>query len=129
MKQIVDLEGSGRQVIKYKKGDLLKALADHEVDIIGHGTNCSNGFGSGIAGQIAKKYPQVKESFHEAFQDYRLGDCQLCYIEEGMEIANCYTQESYGYNGEKYVCYEAVESSLKKLHNHAKKISSRSRIT
>lgn len=118
--ELRDLDQVG---IKYKKGDILKALETHEIDIMGHGVNCQNGFGSGIAGQIAKKYPAIKREFHLAHDnfDYGLGDCQLCCVEEGMEIANCYTQSNYGYDGKKYVSYDAIESSLKELHKHAKR--------
>lgn len=41
------------------KGDLLKMAENLEFDAIVHGCNCFHAMGSGIAGQIARRYPQV----------------------------------------------------------------------
>ena len=45
-------------MIHYAKGDLFDT--DHQ--IIAHGCNCRGGYGAGIAGQMAKKYPKARVS-------------------------------------------------------------------
>lgn len=47
-------------MIKYKKGDLIKAAKKGEVDVIIHQCNCFNNMGAGIAPQIAKAFPNAK---------------------------------------------------------------------
>lgn len=47
-------------MIEYVKGNILE---DPTVKVLMHGCNCSGGFGSGVAGQIAKKYPIIKKWF------------------------------------------------------------------
>lgn len=47
-------------MIKYKKGDLIKAAKKGEVDVIAHQCNCFNNMGAGIAPQIAKAFPNAK---------------------------------------------------------------------
>ena len=108
-------------MITYKNGDILKALESGEIEIFGHGTNCSNGFGSGIAGQIAKKYPNVKKEFHDNYLEFqnKLGTVQFVRF-DGKQIANCYTQENYGYNGDKFCSYDAIDSSMKELYEYCK---------
>lgn len=59
-------------------GDLLAV----EDGIIIHGCNCIGGFGSGIAGQILKKWPGVEKAYKAWFvdnpnKDRRLGDIQV----------------------------------------------------
>lgn len=108
-------------MITYKKGDILKALEDNEIDVFAHGVNCSNGFGSGIAGQIAKKYPSIKEKFHSdsAHNFDTLGFALPYFTDDGL-IFNCYTQEEYGSKGIKYVSYDAIEESLRIVYGYCK---------
>lgn len=106
-------------MISYKKGDILKALEDGEIEVFGHGTNCVNKFGSGIAGQIKKKYPGVKKEFHEAHEMGmdNLGFCIPIGIHDGV-IVNCYTQKECGYDGARYCDYEAIYRCLYDLKTY-----------
>ena len=45
--------------MKIQKGNLLDAAERGDVGIIMHGCNCFHAMGSGIAGEIAKRYPDV----------------------------------------------------------------------
>lgn len=99
-------------MINYKVGNLLEA----EEHIIAHGVNASNGFGSGVAGQIAKKYPQAKRDYHEKFrtEGWQLGEIQAV-ICEGRIVVNCCTQQTYGRENTRYCDYEAIATCIDKL--------------
>lgn len=49
-------------MLRYIKGDLIEAFRTYyQVDAIGHCCNCFNNMGSGIAPQIAKAWPAVRD--------------------------------------------------------------------
>lgn len=93
-------------MVKYKKGDLLEATED----IICHGVNCVGGFGSGVAGQIAKKWPEVRNHYlaRHCDDDWRLGDVQFVQIDKRKYVANCATQLAYLPRGKQHVDYGAI---------------------
>lgn len=106
-------------MIKYVKGDLFKATED----IIAHGCNCRGGFGSGVAGIMAKKHPKAKESYlnKHMTEGWKLGDIQVL-ESNGKFIANCATQDKYG-NGrfdERFADYKAIEVCMLKLYKYCK---------
>lgn len=109
--------------MEIKKGNLIDALINGEVDVLAHGTNCSNGFGSGIAGAIAHRLPEVKEQFHMDHENKldTLGTISPVFLKKyrGM-VVNCYTQEKYGRKkGHLYMSYEAMDKCMKHLANFA----------
>lgn len=97
-------------MIKLIKGNLL----DSSANIICHGVNCEGGFGSGIAGQIAKKWPAVREAYIRKFNEigWILGEVQYVFLPEDKCIVNMATQYSFGYGGGLYANYEAIEKCL-----------------
>lgn len=105
--------------IKLIQGDLFTA----KCDIIAHGCNCSGGFGSGVAGQIAKRWPRVREAYLQKYQKsgWKLGEIQLVFSTNDLElpiIANIATQEDFGYDGQLYVDYKAVKTGLNKVFKY-----------
>lgn len=81
--------------------------------LIVHGTNASGGFGSGIAGQIRKQFPQVYEKFKEMPHGANsLGKAQFVNITDDLVIANLFTQLNYGKDGKKYASPEAIKKAL-----------------
>ena len=101
--------------MKYKVGCLLAALESGEVDYIVHGVNCSDGFGSGIAAQIAESFPQTKEQYHSKyeFEGWKLGE-----IQETVDlIINLASQNKYGKFGNKYCSYDAIEKGLNEVNS------------
>lgn len=100
-----------------KKGDLFNT----NCQIIAHGVNCSGGFGSGVAGQIARLFPFAKTCYlakHHG-EKWHLGDIQFVECsKENKIIANCATQFYYGKNGV-YVDYPAVGKCFSKLLDYA----------
>lgn len=102
-------------MIEYIKGDIIKALENGDIDAFSHGCNCQGGFGSGIAGQIAKKWPHVKDSYHSLHQigEVKLGFFQPVSLKEkGKWIINCGTQDNYLPRGIDHVDYEAVKKVM-----------------
>lgn len=103
-------------MIKLIKGNLF----DTKCEIIGHGCNCSGGFGSGIAGQIAERWPRVRKAYIKKYEKsgWKLGEIQLVFSSDDLElpiIANIATQENFGYDGQLYVDYKAIEIGLSKV--------------
>ena len=103
-------------IIKYIKGDLLES----DEGIIAHSGNIKGGFGSGVAGAIAKKYPEAREDYLAQYGRLTLGDNIYSYVDD-MErlIIHMLCQPSYGYDGKKYVSYDAIDTSIKKLNGAA----------
>jgi len=111
-------------MIEYRKGDVLDALRDRNVSIVAHGVNCRGGFGSGIAGQIAKRYPVVRSKYLEKFKNegWRLGESQgvFMYDEPSRHLSvimNCATQDDYGRDGQLYCDYDAIFTCITTLYN------------
>ena len=98
--------------MKYITGDLL----DVTEGIICHGCNLSGGFGSGVAGAIARMYPSVRENYHANYRDKFLGDISGLEVIDGLYILNCYTQQGYGRDKNvQYASYDAVRDSMVKV--------------
>lgn len=105
-------------MIIYVKGDLFKAPQD----ILAHGCNCLGGYGSGVAGLMAKIHPSSKEAYLKKHQSsgWKLGDVQ--YVKSNDKIiANCATQYAYGSpkSGTIFCDYSAIEKVMINLKNIA----------
>lgn len=118
--------------IELIQGDIFDT---HNV-VIAHGVNCRGGFGSGIAGQIAKKYPKVREEYLKYHNEvgWQLADIQIIGCGELMGptstnpnsyykpriIVNCATQDAYLPRGVLHANYHAIERVCKKLRHFCK---------
>ena len=93
--------------------DILKC----DEGLVIHGTNCSGGFGSGIAGQVRQQLPVVYENFKKIPQgEQSLGTLQIVSIpgKKGLYWGNGFTQLNFGKDGKKYASLEAVDKVLEK---------------
>lgn len=103
-------------MINYIKGNLLS----QRDGMIVHGTNCSGGFGSGVAGAIRYSYPEVYAEFAKLKPDVSLlGTIQPVQINEQLTITNCFTQHKFGSDGKAYASKTAIASSLLQAYAHA----------
>lgn len=104
---------------KTVNGDLIEMSDNGEFDMMVHGANCFHTMGSGIAGQLVKKWPQVLEidKSHTKEGDYlKLGRYSgvECPTKNGSVIViNAYTQFKFGavngpYNTEVHADYNAI---------------------
>lgn len=94
---------------------LTSNVLDIEKGIIVHGCNCEGGFGSGIAGQIASRFPKVADAYHSIkWPDHsKLGQAQAVEITPDKFIVNGFTQKTFGgAPGVKYAYADAIKEVL-----------------
>jgi O-acetyl-ADP-ribose deacetylase (regulator of RNase III) len=106
-------------VIIYRKGDIVKAFSNKEINTLAHGCNCQKVMGGGIARQISNKYPIVYD-FDKKLKllpEQRLGTINIVGIQDNY-IINCYSQLEFGYGLQ--VDYEAIRSCMKQLNEFNK---------
>ncbi len=101
--------------ITYKIGNIL----DAPEKIICQQVNCQKTMGSGLAGQIIKKYPDIKRSYLTYCDTYTktspkdlLGRVHFYYAPDGKIIANLFGQLYYGRCGIQYTDYDALGQAL-----------------
>ena len=93
--------------------EIIKDLTTVETGLIAHGCNCQGAFGSGIAGAIRKKWPNIFVGFlnHGIGKDL-LGTIDTIPVDNDLAVINCYTQEFYGPGDKKYADLEAVANCV-----------------
>lgn len=95
-------------------GDILDAKESY----IAHGVNCQSAMGSGVAKAIYTKWPLNKRTYHKycsLFHSNMLGDLLYVPVSDEMTIINCFTQQEYGYTGDKFVSYDAIHTCFSDL--------------
>ena len=88
-------------ITKTIKGNLLDAFDRGDVDVIAHQCNCFCNMGSGIAPQIAKRYPNAYRADLNTTQGdaSKLGTFTKVYVNHGHSkglVYNLYGQYRYG---------------------------------
>ena len=84
--------------------------------IIAHGVNCQGAIGRGVARAICEKWPEVKRKYQVDFMNCsrpRLSEVKVVYIDKGLTLVNCYTQNRYGRDGKVYASLYAVLMTMK----------------
>jgi O-acetyl-ADP-ribose deacetylase (regulator of RNase III) len=93
------------------KGDITQETSG----LIIHGCNTVGGFGSGVAGAVRRKWPQVHHRFSQmGTGKHLLGTLDIVKIDDNLFIGNGYTQETCGYDGQRYASPEAIDRVLQK---------------
>jgi O-acetyl-ADP-ribose deacetylase (regulator of RNase III) len=116
-------------ITKTIKGNLLDAFDHCDVDVIAHQCNCFCNMGSGIAPQIAKRYPgaQAVDSATIKGDSDKLGTFTRAVIprtvygygiKEGI-VYNLYGQYGYGGNGVN-TKYECLKQAMQKMQQQLK---------
>jgi Predicted phosphatase homologous to the C-terminal domain of histone macroH2A1 len=96
----------------------LSVNSDH-LHIIVHGCNAQGRMGSGFAKELRERYPAAYEEYkkvHET-EGLKLGSTVYYLANQNLLIANAITQEFYGYDGEKYVSYDAIDTVFKDMND------------
>ena len=99
--------------INYLQGDVLEPVKiAGKTNLIVHCVNNVYSFGSGVAGAIAKKWPNVREAYMNR-ASWSLGDIQYVKIDSVTCIVNLRGQRSVGNFYETIpVRYESIEDGL-----------------
>lgn len=95
------------------EGDLLQSNAN----LILHQVNCQGKMNSGVAKQIRNKYPVVYEDYMRHYESTKdlLGKISISKIGEDRYVVNMFSQDKYGYDGQRYTSYEAIYTCLEKV--------------
>lgn len=101
----------------YVEGNLIES----DCDVIGHGCNCFNTMGSGIAREIREKLNDAWKIDQQTLygDKNKLGtityvDCE--YNQKRLTVVNCYTQYKFGHI-EVYADYDAIKSCMTLIKN------------
>ena len=97
-------------------------LLDTDCKLIAHGVNCQGKMGSGVAKALYTKWPGVKEKYLKVTDEFLghynpddlLGHNSYVVVGDKV-IANCFTQQNYGYDGQIYLSYKAMVGCMKAL--------------
>jgi O-acetyl-ADP-ribose deacetylase (regulator of RNase III) len=104
-------------------GNIVDIFKGGGYDYLPHGANCQVTMRSGVAWALVQAWPQVMSAdvhFSQiATPLQRLGKFTLAQTDYGI-IVNLYTQLHYGYDGKKFVSYDAVDESLERFAKYAK---------
>lgn len=110
-------------MIVYRTGDVVEAFKKGEIDVLVQGVNCQGKMNSGIAKQIRKEFPVVFERYEDhvnevSDSDYvLLGKVQFIHAGgKGKYVVNAFTQDEYGYAGDKFCSYDAIDIIMKNLN-------------
>jgi len=102
--------------IIYKKGNAL----DGPELFLAHGCNNRGKMGSGIAKEIRERFPIAYKVYRTTWEQngLELGQVQVARQRFSPEkiIFNCITQDGYGYDGKKYVDYDAIRYCIIKMN-------------
>lgn len=106
-------------MVKNLKGDLLAS----DCQYICHQVNCRGKMNSGIAKSIREKWPKVYESYLAKFAGKfvvsPIGTIQIVTVYDDFDdrlcVVNMFSQQDYGYDGQKYTSYDAFWACLKKI--------------
>lgn len=99
------------------------SLLDSDADLILHQVNCQGKMNSGVAKAIREKWPIVFEKYRMFCNTgtQRLGDCLPAKINDNQKVINMFSQDKYGYDGELYTSYDAVNTCFKKIMEYCEK--------
>lgn len=90
--------------------------------LVVHGCNAQGVMGSGVARALRERHPRMFHDYRKVFESegLALGSVIWTPVHENLHIASAITQEFYGrYPGRQYVCYDALDSALKKVRQKA----------
>jgi O-acetyl-ADP-ribose deacetylase (regulator of RNase III) len=81
-----------------------------------HGVNCSGyAYKSGVASAIRKQWPNAYNSYVKRGGGvHLLGTIDIIQVNDDLLVINGYTQETYGYDGQRYASPEATDRVLQK---------------
>lgn len=115
------------------KGNLISMAKNGEVDGLAHGCNCFHAMGSGIAGQLAREFPEIPEvdaTTTEYGDLTKIGKFSSLTVQSTInsaedyifDVYNCYTQKAPSYDGSDVFAYDEFPVLLQRLHEFCEHI-------
>lgn len=91
--------------------------------LIVHGTNCQGVMGAGVASAIRRTFPEAYEQYMilcgKMRPDELLGWFQPVQVDDGLVVANCFTQLKYGREeGRVYASKDALVQALVQAYEY-----------
>jgi O-acetyl-ADP-ribose deacetylase (regulator of RNase III) len=119
-------------MINHITGDIIKLAESGKFDYILQGCNCFHTMGSGLAGQLVKKYPLVLEADKTtAYGDReKLGkwtSAKISANDSQFTIVNVYTQFFFGLGTDVFE-YDSFDEFLKSFGEHLRMRGTRVRV-
>ena len=112
----------------YKRDGKMEEKLHQDITLIDEGfivhqVNCRGKMGSGVAGQLRKKYPSIFTEYSRIVREYIrdgeknpiLGTINVVPVTNKLSIINIFTQYDYGYDGKQYTNYDAIEQAFTKI--------------
>ena len=87
--------------------------------VIAHGVNRKGVMGSGVTKALYHKWPIVRHEYLNNKPIPSLGSVEFIKVTDNVTVANCYTQEKYGYD--RTVQYASLKGITDALEEIAKK--------
>lgn len=100
--------------MKVTEGDAITALLNDDVDLLIHIANCQGRMGSGIALSIKTRIPSAYDAY-KLFEKERT--LTLGTVSSDNKVVNLHAQKYYGYDGKRYIDYEALALCLESIKN------------
>jgi len=100
--------------IEYRTGNLFE---DSSVKNVAHCCNAQGRMGSGFAKELRARNPSVYEAYHNAFDAWGLilGSVIDAEGEDGRFYLNIIGQQNFGYDGRRYVSYDALANAFETI--------------
>lgn len=94
-------------------------FSEGHLHIIVHGCNAQGRMGSGFSKELRARYPDAYETYKSVHESsgLKLGSTVYHIVDDNLVIANAITQEYYGYDGNKYVSYDAIDTVFKDMND------------
>jgi O-acetyl-ADP-ribose deacetylase (regulator of RNase III) len=111
--------------ISYIIGDATQPQGNG-VKIVAHVCNDVGGYGSGFAGAVAKKWPEVRlayKTWHAKGDGFALGMVQLVKLPDDIIVANMIAQHGYSSPSWPAIQYPALHMCLSKVAKRVKELS------
>lgn len=116
-------------IVKVISGDLLSLFSLGDFQVIGHGANCMNLMGAGIAAQVREQFPEAYAAdaeFHKRLggQDFKpcrgmaghISTASIKALKGAAYVVNMYTQVRTGREAD----YQLIQSACEKLNKWCK---------
>lgn len=97
----------------------ITASCGNDIHIIVHGCNAQGRMGSGFAKELRDRFPEAYGVYMQHHKNYglTLGTNVPYIVSKNLVIVNAITQEFYGYDGGKYVSYDAISSCFEHINS------------